>query len=162
GSEGWSLWKNRDALVRALSFEPRALPWLGALAGLLVLSRRRGDAALGVAWAVASLLLLLSFSPLHGQHMVVMIPPVAVPVGLGGSCAVALVGGSGPMPAGALIGVALAALVAWYATAAPSLIAQSGQLLKVTADTDVDPAVEQYADAVSVIRTLSGPSDYVV
>src|SRR4029079_18650939 len=26
GSEGWSLWKNRDALVRAPSFEPRALP----------------------------------------------------------------------------------------------------------------------------------------
>jgi hypothetical protein len=42
------------------------------------------------------------------------------------------------------------------------LAAQSGQQLRVTADTDVDPAVEQYADAVTVIRTLTAPSDYVV
>ena len=32
----------------------------------------------------------------------------------------------------------------------------------MTADTDVDPAVEQYADAVAVIRTLTAPTDYVV
>jgi hypothetical protein len=66
------------------------------------------------------------------------------------------------MPVRAVVGVALAVLIGWYATAAPALAAQSGQLLKVTADTDVDPAVEQYADAVAVIRTLSGPDDYVV
>ena len=29
GSEGWSLWKNRVALARALSFEAAAMPWLG-------------------------------------------------------------------------------------------------------------------------------------
>src|SRR3712207_8378612 len=34
--------------------------------------------------------------------------------------------------------------------------------LRVTADTDVDPALEQYADAVAVIRDLSRPSDFVV
>jgi hypothetical protein len=42
------------------------------------------------------------------------------------------------------------------------VVAQSGQLLRVTADTDVDPAVEQYADAVAAIRTLTGPRDFVV
>jgi hypothetical protein len=162
GSEGWSLWKNRDALVRALTYEPPALPWLGAAAGVLLLSRRRVDAALVVSWAVASVLLLLSYSPLHGKHIVVMIPPMAVLAGVGVSYALGLVRGAAPMPVRAAVGVALAVLVGWYATAAPALAAQSGQLLKVTADTDVDPAVEQYADAVAVIRTLSGPDDYVV
>jgi hypothetical protein len=162
GSEGWSLWKNRDALVRALTYEPRALPWLGAAAGILLLSRRRVDAALVLAWAVASLALLLAYSPLHGKHIVVMIPPLAVLVGVGVSYALGLVRGAAPLPLRAAVGVALAVLVGWYATAAPALAAQSGQLLKVTADTDVDPAVEQYADAVAVIRALSGPDDYVV
>lgn len=162
GSEGWSLWKNRDAVLRALTYEPRALPWLGAAAGLLLLSRRRVDAALLVSWAVASVALLLLYSPLHGKHIVVMIPPLAVMAGVGLAAAVGLVRGAAPTTVRAAVGVALALLVGWYATAAPALAAQSGQLLKVTADTDVDPAVEQYADAVAVIRTLTAPSDYVV
>src|SRR5262249_16770858 len=87
---------------------------------------------------------------------------VAVLAGVGVSYAVGLVRSAEPVPLRAAIGVALALLVGWYATAAPTLAAQSGQLLKVTADTDVDPAVEQYADAVAVIRTLTGPSGYVV
>jgi hypothetical protein len=162
GSEGWSLWKNRDALVRALSYEAGALPWIGAAAGVLLLSRRRVDAALIVSWAVASVVLLLAYSPLHGKHIVVMIPPLAVVAGVGMAYAVSLVRGTSPTTVRAAIGVALALLVGWYATAAPALAAQSGQLLKVTADTDVDPAVEQYADAVAVIRTLTSPTEYVV
>jgi hypothetical protein len=120
------------------------------------------DAALVVSWAVASVALLLAYSPLHGKHVVVMIPPVAVLAGVGLAYAATLVRSAGPTVLRVGIAVALAALVAWYATAAPAIAAQSGQLLKVTADTDVDPAVEQYADAVAVIRTLTGPSDYVV
>ena len=83
GSEGWSVWKNRIALARALSFEPAALPWLGAARRDAAARRRRVDAALVVAWAVASVALLLAYSPLHGKHIVVMIPPLAVLVGVG-------------------------------------------------------------------------------
>jgi hypothetical protein len=163
GSEGWSLWKNRVALARALSFEPDALPWLGGAAGLLLLTRRRVDAALVVAWAAASVALLLAYSPLHGKHVVVMIPPIAVLAGVGVGSAVRLVRKATiPLPARAAVGIVLATLLVWYLTAAPALAAQSGQLLKVTADTDVDPAVEQYADAVAVIRALSSPTDFVV
>jgi 4-amino-4-deoxy-L-arabinose transferase-like glycosyltransferase len=162
GSEGWSLWKNRIALARALSFEAAALPWLGAGAALLLLARRSVDAALIVAWAVASVALLLSYSPLHGKHAVVLMPPLAVLAGVGIGQAVALLRSSRPIPLRAAVAVGLAVLVGWYATAAPALAAQSGQLLKVTADTDVDPAVEQYADAVAVIRTLTAPDEFVV
>jgi 4-amino-4-deoxy-L-arabinose transferase-like glycosyltransferase len=162
GSEGWSLWKNRIALARALSFEAAALPWLGAGASLLLLTRRSVDAALIVAWAAASVALLLSYSPLHGKHAVVMIPPLAVLAGVGIGQAVALLRSSTQVTVRAAVAVGLAVLVGWYATAAPALAAQSGQLLKVTADTDVDPAVEQYADAVAVIRTLTAPDEFVV
>jgi hypothetical protein len=62
----------------------------------------------------------------------------------------------------AALAVGLGALLVWYGAGVPAVIAQSGQLLRVTADTDVDPAVEQYADAVAAIRTLTGPSDFVV
>jgi hypothetical protein len=164
GSEGWSVWKNRAALARALSFEPAALPWTGVGAGLLLLARRRTDAALVVSWAVASVALLLAYSPLHGKHAVVMIPPLTVLAGVGVASAVELAREnlSTLAPLRALAIAVLAGLLVWYATAAPSLASQSGQLLKVTADTDVDPAVEQYADAVGVIRALSGPADFVV
>ena len=162
GSEGWSIWKNRVALARALSFEPAALPWLGVGAGLLLLARRWIDAALVVAWAVASVALLLMYSPLHGKHAVVMIPPIAVLAGVGVGQAVRLLRGGSPLPIRALVAAGLAVLLGWYATGAPALAAQSGQLLKVTADTDVDPAVEQYADAVAVIRTLTAPTEFVV
>jgi hypothetical protein len=161
-SEGWSLWKNRVALGRALSFEASALPWLGVGAGLLLLARRQIEAALVVAWAAASVALLLAYSPLHGKHAVVMIPPMAVLAGVGIASAVSLIRKSGPVPVRAVVAVVLAGLVAWYATAIPALAAQSGQLLRVTADTDVDPAVEQYADAVAVIETLTSPGDFVV
>ena len=95
-----------------------------------------------------------------------MIPPLAILVGVGVGQGVSLIRGSGSLPTTRAMRVAvaigLAVLVGWYATAAPALAAQSGQLLKVTADTDVDPAVEQYADAVAVIRTLTAPTDFVV
>src|SRR5581483_7887330 len=98
-SEGWSLWKNRIALARALSFEPAALPWLGAVAGVLLLSRRRLDFAIVVGWAAASVALLLLYSPLHGKHAVVMIPPIAVAAGVGLAEGVRLLGGSWPRAA---------------------------------------------------------------
>jgi hypothetical protein len=161
-SEGWSLWKNRVAVGRALSFEASALPWLGVAAGLLVLARRQIEAVLLVAWAAASVALLMAYSPLHGKHAVVMIPPLAVLAGVGVASAVSLIRRTGPVPVRAAVAVVLAGLVAWYATSIPALAAQSGQLLRVTADTDVDPAVEQYADAVAVIGTLTSPADFVV
>jgi hypothetical protein len=128
----------------------------------VLLARRRTDAALVVSWAAASVALLLMYSPLHGKHAVVMIPPISVLVGVGVAFALRLVHRSRAVAVRTVVGGALAGLLLWYASAAPVLAAQSGQLLRVTADTDVDPALEQYADAVAVIAALSAPSEYVV
>src|SRR4051812_11068267 len=161
-SDNWSIWKNRLALMRALSFEPAALPWIGAAAVVLLVGRRRVDAALLVAWALASLALLLVYSPLHGKHVVVLIPPVAVLAGVGLATGAMLLRGRRPFPTRVALAAGLAGLLIWYGAGVPAVVAQSGQLLRVTADTDVDPAVEQYADAVAAIRSLTAPSDFVV
>jgi len=161
-SEGWSIWKNRLALARALTFEPSALPWIAGIAGALLLLRRRLDLALVVSWALSSVVLLLLYSPLHGKHAVVMIPPLAVLAGVGIGEGVRLAHGGLSVSLRWAAGLGLLGLVVWYASGVPGVVAQSGQLLKVTADTDVDPAVEQYADAVAAIRALSGPRDFVV
>ena len=158
----WSIWKNRLALARALSFEPPALLSMALLAGVLALARRRLAEALLVAWAVASVGLLLFYSPLHGKHAVVMLPPYAILAGVGLALAVRLARSSRRPLVRVGVAVALVGLAGWYAASAPAVMAQSGQLLKVTADTDVDPALEQYADAVSVIRSLTTPRDFVV
>ncbi len=161
GSEGWSLAKNRAALARALSFEQTALLALAVAGGLLMLARRGRRETCLAAWAVTSAGLLLVYSPLHGKHAVVMIPPLAVVAGAGLGVAVTLLR-TGGLSARLTVGLPAAALLGWYLATAPTALAQSGQLMKVTADSDVDPAVEQYADAVWVIRTLSDPVDFVV
>ncbi len=162
GSEGWSFWKNRAALARALSFEQTALLGLAVGGGLLLLARRRLAAICLVAWAIASVGLLLTYSPLHGKHAVVMIPPAALVAGTGLGAAWREVRGVNPTWVRGLIAAGALLLLGWYAVKAPSTLAQSGQLMKVTADSDVDPAFEQYADAVDRIAQLSGPRDFVV
>ena len=171
-SEGWSLWKNRLALARALSFEQAALLGLAVGGGLLLLARTRwgrgqerrqrwGPLCL-VAWALASVAVLLAYSPLHGKHAVVMIPPVAILAGVGLGVAVRELRAGGPPAHRLIVGLLAVGLLGWYAATAPATLAHSGQLMKVTADSDVDPALEQYAGAVAVIRALSGPADFVV
>ena len=158
----WSIWKNRAALARALSYEPPALLGIALLAGVMTLARCRLAEVLLAAWAVASVGLLLFYSPLHGKHAVVMIPPLAILAGVGVAAAIQHARGTRRPIVRAAIGLVLLGLAGWYASSAPSVMAQSGQLLKVTADTDVDPALEQYADAVSVIGALTTPEDFVV
>ncbi len=162
GSEGWSLWKNRLALSRALSFEPLALLGAGVGGGLLLLARRGRRELCLVAWVAAGVALLLAYSPLHGKHAVVMIPPIAMVAGAGlGAGWRELRERRSPVWRAAIV-VSTLGMVFWYAASTPALLAQTGQLMRVTADSDVDPAFEQYADAVSTIGVLSGPRDFVV
>jgi len=158
----WSIWKNRVALARALTYEPSALLALAALAGVLLAMRRRLAEGMLVAWAVASGVLLLMYSPLHGKHAVVLMPPLAIVVGVGAAASLDYVRAARRPALRAALTVFLVVLGGWYASGAPAVVAQSGQLLKVTADTDVDPALEQYADAVATIRLLAAPDDFIV
>jgi len=161
-SEGWSLAKNRLALARALSFEQTALLGLALGGGLLLVARRGWDGVCLVAWACASVVLLLAYSPLHGKHVVIMIAPVAAMAGAGVGLAWLEFRAPSRLVWRAGVSASFLGLLAWYAATAPPSLAQSGQLMRVTADSDVDPAFEQYADAVAVIGVLSRPTDFVV
>ncbi|MFN0074224.1 MAG: hypothetical protein ACKVVP_22310 [Chloroflexota bacterium] len=160
-SEGWSLRKNWLALTRAWAFEPLGFFALAAAGGLAALLLTRWSGLILVAWAIGCVVLLLSYTPLHGKHAVTVIPALAALGGAGiGLAARSLSQQSRPM----LIGVALpvAASAGLYVMNLPTVFSAGTHLLRVTADTDVDPAIEQYANAVEVIRGLTGPSDFVV
>ncbi|MFN8522851.1 MAG: glycosyltransferase family 39 protein [Chloroflexota bacterium] len=161
-SDTGNFWKNRVALVRALSFEQTALFGMAIATALCAAILRRWPVLTLAAWTGASTLLLLFYSPLHGKHVVILIPPTAALVGAGVGLAIGSARGAfGPVAR--VVGAAsLAAFFIWYAWGLPGIIGQTGQLMRVTADTDVDPAIEQYADAVSALKSLTGPADYVV
>lgn len=161
GSEGWSLAKNWRALQRLLAFEPVGVYALAAAGGIALLWLRRWPGLIAVGWALAGLGLLLGYSPLHGKHAVVLIPAVAAVGGaaIGAVLADARVGRRSTIVG---LGVLLMAGLLAYIASAPAVLGFGGQLLRVTADTDVDPAIEQYADAVAVIRDLTTTNDFVV
>jgi hypothetical protein len=160
-SEGWSLRKNWQALLRAWSFEPVGLFAAASIGALVLLARGRWSGLLLVSWAIGCVALLLSYTPLHGKHAVTAIPAIATVAGAAIGIAAKLVK-DGLRPAAFAVAIPLVLAFALYAVGLPSVFAAGTQLLRVTADTDVDPAIEQYANAVSVIRDLTSPSDFVV
>lgn len=159
---GWSLRKNLATIEAGLGFEPLALVPLGLLGGLLLLAERGRRALPVVVWASGGVLLLLGYSPLHGKHIVVMIPALALLAGAGLARATHLAAGVLPANRRQLALAPLALAAVWYALGLAPLLGQTGQLLRVTADTDVDPAFDQYNDAVAVLRGLTGPDDFLV
>jgi hypothetical protein len=160
-SEGWSLRKNWQGLLRAWSFEPIGLFALAVVGAGVLLVRRRSTGLLLVGWAAGCIALLLSYTPLHGKHAVTAIPAIAAVAGAAIGVVAGLLRGNIGRPAIA-VAIPLAAAGAVYLWSLPSVFAAGTQLLRVTADTDVDPAVEQYANAVRMIGELTGPSDFVV
>jgi hypothetical protein len=160
-SVDWSFRKNLAALQTGLSFEPAALLPLAALGASALLVCTRLRALPVVVWGISGIVLLLFYSPLHGKHIVVAVPALTLLAGAG------CVRGSKLLARciygrGALMVVPLAVVAVWYAVGLAPLLGQTGQLLRVTADTDVDPAFAQYSDAVATLRVLSGPDDFLV
>ncbi len=160
-SEGWSLKKNWQALVRAWSFEPLGLFAIAGVGSLALIARARWSGLLLVSWVVGCLVLLLSYTPLHGKHAVTLMPSIAAVAGASIGVAFNSFKNGASLPRlGMAIAIGVAALL--YVVNLPSVFAAGTQLLRVTADTDVDPAIEQYANAVSVIHDLTDPSGFVV
>jgi hypothetical protein len=160
-SEGWSLRKNWQALIRAWSFEPLGLFVLAGIGAIVVMMRERWSGLLLVGWAIGCVALLLSYTPLHGKHAVTLMPAIAALAG----AAVAIGAGSikrGLTPRVLGMGIPVIAAFILYISNLPAVFAASTQFLHVTADTDVDPAIDQYANAVNVIHDLTRPRDFVV
>jgi hypothetical protein len=103
--ENWSLAENADQLWDELAAESPA--WLALLAAAALLAPLRSPArALPIlAWLLANLLLLATYSPLQPKHAAILLPPAVVLIGLLVGSAVFRVSGLGfrirgrPVPA---------------------------------------------------------------
>ena len=157
-AEGWSLRKNIAALGRGLGYEPLALLPFAAIGALLAASTSRIRTLPALLWAVGGLALLLVYSPLHGKHIVVAVPGLALMAGLA-MASIRKLASRYASNAGVL--ACLVAALVYGVTLLP-VFDRAGDVLKVTADTEVDPAFEQYADAVQVIAALTNPEDFIV
>lgn len=163
-AEPWNLRKNIEAIRVGLGYEPLALLPLAGLGGLALLASDWRRMLPSLVWAVGGLALLLAYSPLHGKHLVVAIPGAALLAGAGWtSLTRRLVGLAPRRPVGRLLAAVLPVLaVGWYGSTLAPLLPRTSELLKVTRDDNVDPAFEQYADAVTTLRALTSPDDFIV
>jgi hypothetical protein len=159
---GWSLRKNLQALTAGLRFEPQALLPLAGLGGTVLLLSGSRRSLPGIAWLLGSVALLLAYSPLHGKHIVILIPAAALLAGAG-FATVWQAGSRLGSTNGRLLAFAPLGLAGlWYAAGLVPIVGQTSQLLRVTADTDVDPAFDQYGDAVESLRALTTSDDFIV
>jgi hypothetical protein len=152
--EGWSLRENWIAMFGELIDEQIALFALaGAAALLLLLARPRIGLSL-VAWAVTSFGLLMVYSPLQFKHAVIMLPPVALLVGIGVGEWWRRIGDGGPR----LVTLIGAALLLWYAASLPAIFSLDRRVLLATPEN----RPESYDEEISLVRALTDPRDFVL
>jgi len=161
-----------------------------AAAGAVVAATRLGRASIPwLAWPAASLLLLLVHTPLHGKHVVTLIPPLALLAGAGVGLLWERAGDSATRgrtmddrrrasevrrlpsvvdrlslggPAGTrplLAAVALGA-VAYLATL-PAVAARDQQLVFNPEPLENDPAAYWYPEVISTLRSITSQQDVI-
>ena len=158
--EGWSLAENVNVLWGELRHE--SLAWVGLALAAVPLSMARAErpALPALVWAVASLALLLIYSPLMEKHPVVLVPPVAVLVGCAfGRRLPALAGWrrSGVRPGRSALTLAL---LAWYLVSVPGVLARDWQV--ANAGLGNDARDDAQADDVRLIGALTRPEDFIL
>jgi 4-amino-4-deoxy-L-arabinose transferase-like glycosyltransferase len=77
-AEGRGIGWNWGRIVEELAHDRPGLFAFAAAGGIVMLARLRAAAIPLVSWLPASLLLLLVHTPLHGKHIVTLIPPAAL------------------------------------------------------------------------------------
>jgi hypothetical protein len=157
--EGWSLKENWAAISGEMADEQLVLPVLAGAAGLLLLVTRWRVGVPLVAWAVASLGLLLVYSPLQFKHAVILLPPLTVLIGVGAGVAWRVWDGRRP---GArlpwVIPVAVLTLGAWYAVSLPRILDLDRRLVAGMPET----RPESFDDEIRLLTSLTGPSEFVI
>lgn len=168
-AEGRGLLWNWGRIVEELSADRAGLFAFGIAGGIVALARLRLAVLPLFAWLPASLLLLLVHTPLHGKHIVTLIPPPALLAGVGIALTVELLR---QLPAGrlavptlpwprlAVAGVALG-LVAYVATL-PGIVARDAKLMFDPDPLEGDPASYWYPEVASTLRAITDEHDMIV
>ncbi len=168
--EGWSLKENWSAMAGELADEQLALyAAAAAAAAYLLLVRPRLGLPLAV-WPLASFGLLMVYSPLQFKHAVIMIPPLALLVGVGvGQWAMDTLGPgilrpqagrAGPAPTAiALASTAIAlALALWYAASLPAILSLDRRVMTSLPENRPDT----YDDEIELVGAFTAPSDFIL
>ena len=159
----WNWWR----IVEEMSADRAGLIAFAAT-GTIVLVLRLGRAALPlVAWAAASLLLLLIHSPLHGKHIVTLIPPLALLAGAGVGLAWRSARQSPVLPTAGLsttrVSIAIVGIgaVAYVATL-PGILSQDYQTVFHPRPLENDPAAYWYPEVISTLQKITDARDTIV
>ncbi|MFN8521695.1 MAG: glycosyltransferase family 39 protein [Chloroflexota bacterium] len=159
--EPWSLRENWVAMSGELVDEQMALWVASLLAAVLAVSRRPVVGLALVSWPVASFALLMFYSPLQFKHAVIMLPPVALLVGVGAGfwwpgLRSVVAGARAPLAlGGAAFGLGVAV---WYGASLPALYALDRRVIQALPDRDP----ETYDEEVELIAALTRPNQFVL
>ncbi len=160
--EGWSLKENWTAISGELVDEGLALHAAAAVAGLLLLVARPRLGVPLVAWPLATFALLMAYSPIQFKHAVIMLPPLALLVGVGAGAWWS--SAAGPRSTGTLtsrlsrVSLVVFSLALWYVLTLPSVLDLDRRLLLGQGET----RPESYDDEVAAIGALTGPREFIV
>jgi hypothetical protein len=167
-AEGRGIDWNWGRIVEELASDRPGLFAFAAAGGIVLLARLRLAGVPIVAWLPASLLLLLVHTPLHGKHIVTLIPPAALLAGAGAALALPsfrrvaawwLPG----RPSWAGAGVGLVALgLAAYVAFVPVVLARDADLLVDPDPLESDPAAYWYPEVSATLRALTDPHEMIV
>ncbi len=186
-AEGRGLDWNWGRIVEELSADRPGLFAFAAAGAIVMLARLRLAAVPLIAWLPASLLLLLVHTPLHGKHIVTLIPPAALLAGIG--AAQAAIGfrqlaalrrpaifredsslrqsASPASPFGspmlARAGIALVTVgLATYLFFAPAVLARDADLMYAPDPLENDPPSYWYPEVASTLRAVTDPHEMIV
>ena len=156
-AEGWSLLENLDILYDELNAESPAWLVLAFLALPVCGLARDRRALLAATWALASLALLVIYSPLATKHAVILLPPLAVLIAVAATGAWRWRREQRPAVRSLATGVGLLLLV-WYLTSVPGVLAR-GRALTIAGTAGSGDA---YRDEVTLLTGLTAPGDFIV
>jgi hypothetical protein len=167
GAEGRGIDWNWGRIVEELAAERAGIFGFAAAGATVMIYRLRRPALPILVWLPASLLLLLVHTPLHGKHIVTLIPPVALLAGVGAGLAVQMARqGDGlvrPRRMRVLWPAAVLAIgVLAYASTLPAILERDRVLMFNPPPLENDPAAYWYDEAVSTLRATTGPRDMIV
>jgi hypothetical protein len=122
-----------------------------------------------VAWLPASLLLLLVHTPLHGKHIVTLIPPAALLAGVGAAHAasplrqIATLSGPRRSMQWARAGSALVAVgLAAYLVFAPAVLARDADLMYDPDPLENDPPSYWYPEVAATLQAITDQHEMIV
>ena len=168
-AEGRGLDWNWGRIVEELSADRPGLFGFALAGGIILLARFRTAALPILCWLPASLLLLLVHTPLHGKHIVTLIPPAALLAAGGAAVAVGAfrqAAGRAHLPSGrawSRAGVLAAAIgLVAYVAFLPSVLARDADLLFDPDPLENDPPSYWYPEAAASLRAITDPHEMTV